>query len=82
MQPCYHHNDYILISKPIFKPLSIGDDIVCIHPSLGLILKRIKHIENQKLELTGLNQLSTDSNAIGKVNMKEVLGRVVWHIKK
>lgn len=82
MQPCYHHNDYVLITKPLFKALNVGDDIVCKHQQLGLILKRIKHVNKQEIELTGLNQLSSDSTALGKIKIEDVIGRVIWHIKK
>lgn len=82
MQPCYHHNDFVLLKHVAEKALQKGDDIVCRHHQFGLILKRIKNITLNKLELTGLNTSSTSSSMLGTINTIDVVGRVIWHIKK
>ena len=81
MQPCYRHNDYILISKSRRKQFTVGDDVVCQHPHLGLILKRIVDINSGKLKLAGLNSLSSSPKDLGDIHKHDVIGRVIWHVR-
>ncbi|MEM7026647.1 MAG: S24/S26 family peptidase [Pseudomonadota bacterium] len=79
MQPCYRHNDYLLISKPLFRSISVGDDVVCKHPGIGTIFKRINKIQDKKIELKGLNMLSSNPSEIGVIRSQDIIGRVIWH---
>lgn len=82
MQPCYRHNDYVVLTQIWLKPLRKGNDIVCRHNQFGLIIKRIHNIIYNKLELTGLNTTSTSRTMLGNIHKSDVVGRVIWHIKK
>ena len=81
MQPCYRHDQYVLLLTTFSRRINIGDDIVCRHPSFGLILKRVLNIESGKVWLTGLNQLSTNSKLLGQIPLDSVVGKVIWCFK-
>ena len=81
MQPDYCHNDYVLLAQWCKNALSVGDDVVCRHADAGLILKRIKNISSDGLQLTGLNARSAEPASLGNIQRRDVVGRVVWHIK-
>ncbi len=82
MWPDYRHNDYVVLSRWRRYALSPGDDVVCKHADLGLILKRVKHIGPDGLRLTGLNPLSAESGRLGNIQRRAVMGRVIWHIRR
>lgn len=81
MQPCFHQGDYILVSLRI-KKLGVGEDIVCMHPHFGLMLKRIINIQSDGFNISGLNSLSTSQEILGKIHKEDVIGRVIWKFKK
>ena len=81
MRPDYRHNDYVLLVQGRKNALSVGDDVVCKHADFGLILKRIKNISPNGLQLTGLNARSAEPASLGDIQKRDVVGRVVWRIK-
>lgn len=81
MLPQYYNNDYVISAKWIFGSLKIGDDVICHHESLGVIIKRIKKITHNKIEVTGLNSFSTNSRIIGDLDKKDIIGKVLWQFK-
>ena len=81
MWPRYRSADYVLVARPLWRQLRVGDDIVSNHPDFGTILKRITAIEHDHLLLTGLNSSSTSTENIGRIPYAAVLGRVILHIR-
>lgn len=86
MLPAYHDGDYVIVRR--FSAWrwgsapKVGDDVVCRHPRLGVVLKRIESIRSEKVSLTGLNSLSSSSDAIGLVCVGQLVGRVVAHVRR
>ncbi|TXR54583.1 hypothetical protein FME95_08620 [Reinekea thalattae] len=81
MYPVFQPDDYVVICRRLFTPYQTGDIVVVQHPSLGLIIKRIVSIDpQQQISLAGENPASTSSQAIGLINKKQLVGRVIWRI--
>ncbi len=83
--PEYLQGDFVLISRiPFFFAMpSPGDVIAFRQPGYGLLIKRIQGIEtNGGLIVTGDNPESVDSRVFGPVRRKDILGKVIWHIRK
>ena len=84
MHPEYGNGDYVLVrrysKRPRGRQPQTGDDVICRHPKLGTILKRISAQTAQGVTLKGLNGLSSDSSAIGEVPYHLLAGRVVARI--
>jgi len=58
--------------------LHIGDVVILFHDGLEKI-KRIDHIDGEKLYVLGDNPVaSTDSRQFGFVDRSQVLARVIW----
>lgn len=86
LSPDYEEGDYVVIATfPfLFVYLRPGDVVVFTHPAYGLMIKRVEHVENTAGDLwvTGTHPLSIDSRQFGAVKRRDVIGRVLWHIRK
>lgn len=83
MSPTYNHNDYIVSAYWPFIKMYKGHIVVVSHPTFNTIVKRIKSLDNQgRMQLSGDNLLSTESEKIGWVTKENLLGRVIFHIPK
>ena len=80
MCPVYRSADYVLVARPVWRGLRVGDDIVSRHPVLGTIFKRIAALDGEQLWLHGLDDRSTTSADIGSVSRHDLLGRVILHL--
>jgi len=83
MWPTYCSGDYVLTLRFNSSTFKTGDVVVIRHPRLGNIIKRIQGVKQTSILLiAGDNRLfSTDSKTLGLVSHKQVLGKVLWHIK-
>ena len=81
MQPYYRHNDYVLITSLGKKLLKSGQDVVCVHPKYGKMLKRISKVQSERIYLTGLNHMSTSQADLGFINSTDVVGKVIYHLQ-
>ncbi len=86
LSPLFLPGDYVLIRKYTFLFGSIreGDIVVFTHPSYGLMIKEIHWVnsELQQIHVKGSHPLSVDSSKIGPIASADILGKVIWHIKK
>ncbi len=83
MLPSYCSGDYVLTSRFNAFTFKVGDVLVVRHARYGNIIKRIERVEEDgsTFLIAGDNTLSsTDSDALGLVSIKQVLGKVIWHI--
>jgi signal peptidase I len=84
--PEYQEGDFVLVVKiPFFlHGLAVGDIIVFKHSKLGMLIKRIDKIEAHGAEIfvTGTHPNSMDSRSFGFVPYRDVIGKVIWHIRK
>ena len=76
----------MLTSKiPIFfRRLNQGDVLVLRHPDYGTLIKRVDRLGTDAGEIyvTGTQDDSVDSRQFGPMRMKQILGKVIWHIRK
>jgi nickel-type superoxide dismutase maturation protease len=85
LAPEYQEGDFVLVSKiPFyFVPPSPGDVIAFRHPGYGLLIKRIQNISpDGGLNVIGNHPDSIDSRVFGIVRRMDILGKVIWHIRK
>ncbi|MFZ2096308.1 MAG: S24/S26 family peptidase [Anaerolineales bacterium] len=85
LAPEYQEGDFVLISKiPFyFVPPSPGDVIAFRQPGYGLLIKRIQNISpDGGLNVIGNHPDSIDSRVFGIVRRMDILGKVIWHIRK
>lgn len=82
MRPGYCSGDYVLAFRRAASEFKVGDVVVLAHPALGRIIKRIKRVEtNAMLAIEGDNHArSTDSEVLGRVSVRQVIGKVIWRI--
>ena len=70
--------DYMIVTKA--RSLRPGFVILVDHPKYGLIVKRIKSVEDAQLSLEGDGAESTSTEALGLVSLSAVKGRVRWAV--
>ncbi len=61
-----------------------GDVIVFRQPGFGLLIKRVIQVLDvgKELEVRGSQVDSTDSRDFGSVPINQIVGKVIWHIRK
>jgi phage repressor protein C with HTH and peptisase S24 domain len=85
LTPEYQEGDFVLVSKiPFFLvPPSPGDVIAFHQPGYGMLIKRIQNIApDGGLNVIGNHPDSIDSRIFGTVRMMDIIGKVIWHIRK
>lgn len=86
LSPEYREGDYVLAFKVPFRSprLRPGDVVVFRTAGLGVLIKRIASVSSDGREaaVRGTHPLSTDSGTLGPVRAEQVIGRVIWHIRK
>jgi hypothetical protein len=83
MLPTIENGSYALFF--FFDPLKMSTKYIykIFHPSLGLIIKRFKCIDDSGyLWFEGDSKESTSSSKIGKINRNQVLGRIFFVISR
>ncbi len=85
LAPEYSHGDFVLVSKIPFLlvPPSPGDVIAFHQPGYGLLIKRVQGLAGEdSVNVAGSHPESVDSRVFGPVRRKDILGKVIWHIRK
>lgn len=82
LSPAYKEGDYVMLITVSFFYLKRGDTIVFKHPEYGTMIKNIDSIDSDKIFVVGTHPHSTDSRQFGPIERSEVVGKVIWHIKK
>jgi signal peptidase I len=84
--PRYQSGDFVLVSKIpyLFGSIQPGDVIVFRHKVHGTMIKRVTRaaLEEDEIHVSGTHDYSVDSREFGAIRKKDVVGKVVWHIKK
>ncbi len=84
--PEYKEGDFVFISKvPLFFfPLKPGDIVVFRQPVFGVMIKMIEKLipDEDRIYVIGTNENSVDSRRFGAIRKSDLLGKVIWHIKK
>ncbi len=85
LAPEFSQGDFVLVSKIPFllAPPAPGEVIAFHQPGYGLLIKRIQSITSEGgLNVIGAHPDSIDSRAFGPVRQKDIVGKVIWHIRK
>ncbi len=76
MEPHFHEGDYIIVRK--FGTPRVGD-VVVVDYSGRKMLKRVLEIENNRYVLRGDNQHDSKNYAVSR---KQIIGKLLWHIRR
>ena len=85
MEPILKHGDIVFYKEVIDRSIiSIGDIIIFNHPIKNIkLIKKIKSIKGQGLEVSGENtNFSDDSNYFGLINKNSIVGLVTSKISR
>ena len=84
LTPLLEEGDFVLMLKVPFFFLSPGDVIAFHHPAYGTMIKLIEW-KSQKEGLVfavGTHPLSTDSRTFGPIPKGDIIGKVIWRVRK
>ncbi len=84
--PSYQNGDFVIVSKiPYFfaRPRH-GDVVILKHQQYGELIKIVdgSRTHGDDIFVVGMHPNSIDSRAFGPVRRNDILGKVIWHIKK
>jgi len=85
LTPEYQEGDFVFISKIpfLFVQPSPGDIIAFHQPGYGFLIKRIQQVASDgSLNVVGTQPESIDSRIFGSIKREDLLGKVIWHIRK
>jgi signal peptidase I len=86
LSPEFQEGDFVLVSKIPFSLSSIreGDFVVFNHMEYGTMIKKVAIAYPQSGEyfVIGTHGHSVDSRRIGNIKRKDLLGKVIWHIRR
>ncbi len=85
LTPEFQEGDFVLVSKVpfFFSPASPGDILAFRQPGYGLLIKRVRSVDRDgKIEVIGSHPDSIDSRVFGPIWDKDIIGKVIWHIRK
>ena len=86
LSPSYQEGDFVVVTKiPLFLlHLKPGDTLVFRHPDYGTLIKQIDRLIPEKGEIyvVGTNEFSVDSRRFGSITKTDIIGKVIWHIKR
>jgi signal peptidase I len=85
LAPEFQQGDFVLVSKIpfLFVPPSPRDVIAFHQPGYGLLIKRIQDINpDGGINVIGDHPESVDSRVFGAIRREDMIGKVVWHVRK
>ena len=84
--PRYREGDFVLVSKIpfLFGRVRPGDVIAFRHPDHGTMIKQVEAVApgGDAYIVVGTHPHSVDSRQIGPVKERDLIGRVLVHIRK
>ena len=86
LAPEFQEGDFVVTVKiPLlwFK-LRPGDVVVFRHSEYGTMIKKVEHFtpDGESMFVTGTHPNSVDSRRFGVVPRRDVIGKVIWHVRK
>ena len=86
LAPDYREGDFVLVAKIPFllNRLKKGDTVVFNHPVYGTMIKMVESSQAVRGEIfvLGTHQDSVDSRHFGPIRTADLIGKVIWHIRK
>jgi signal peptidase I len=86
LAPDFQEGDFVVIIKiPLlwFK-LHPGDIVVFCHPEYGVMIKKVESFsqDGESIFVIGTHPDSVDSRRFGAIPFQDLLGKVIWHVRK
>lgn len=85
LSPEFEDGDFVLVSRIpfLFRPPKPGEVVAFRKPPYGLLVKRVERLEPEgELFVVGTQPESVDSRQFGSIRKRELVGKVIWHVKK
>ncbi|MFZ6026140.1 MAG: S26 family signal peptidase [Chloroflexota bacterium] len=85
MAPAYEEGDFVLVGKiPFLFSVTAGDVVVLRRQPYGTLIKRVQATSpnGQFVTVLGTHPNSVDSRTFGPVGLHEIVGKVLWHVKR
>ncbi len=86
LSPVYQEGDYVVVSivPLLFGAPRRGDIIVFRHAVYGTLIKMVEAVSpgGEEFSVVGMRAESVDSRRFGPISRRNVVGKVIWHIKK
>jgi phage repressor protein C with HTH and peptisase S24 domain len=86
LAPEYQEGDFVLIAKmpPFLYSVREGDLFVFRHPLFGTMVKKVHRVsaDANQICVIGTHENSIDSRQFGPVRKDELIGKVIWHIRR
>jgi len=86
LSPFFLEGDFVVVSKIpfVFQRIQPGDTVVFRQPGYGTLIKRVERIspDGEQLFVLGVHPDSTDSRQFGALSRRQLIGKVIWHIRK
>jgi len=86
LEPIVLEGDFVFTSKIpfLFHPVKPGDLIVFQHVLYKTMIKLVERYEFETgyIYVTGTHSGSIDSRIFGPIRMQDVIGKVIWQIKR
>jgi signal peptidase I len=83
--PLFQDGDYVLAVHPLIAgSIRPGDVLVFRHMVYGTMIKRVERLGPGRNELyvVGTHDGSIDSRDFGPIRRQDIIGKVIWHIKR
>ena len=84
--PVYQEGDFVVVSTVplLFGAPKRGDIIVFRHALYGTMIKMVEAVApgGEEFSVVGTHADSVDSRRFGPISRQDVVGKVIWHIKK
>jgi signal peptidase I len=86
LTPDYRDGDFVLVSKIpyLFYEIKQGDIIAFRHKEYGTMIKKVEDVAPSvgEIHVIGTHENSVDSRRFGPITSDDMLGKVIWHVKK
>jgi nickel-type superoxide dismutase maturation protease len=86
LSPFFLEGDFVVVSKIPFvlHKIKAGDIVVFRHPVYGTMIKKVEQItpDGEEIFVLGTHPESTDSRQFGPLRRGQLIGKVIWHIRK
>jgi phage repressor protein C with HTH and peptisase S24 domain len=83
--PSFRDGDFALVSRIplLFGSIREEDVIAFRHHAYGTMIKKIQSVGPNKDEVyvVGTQENSVDSRRFGAISRRDVIGKVIWHIR-
>lgn len=84
--PAYQDGDFVLVSKIpyLFSKIKRGDIIAFRQKEYSTMIKTVHSVtlSGDEIHVIGTQENSIDSRRFGPITRGDVLGKVIWHIRK